>query len=224
VVEPTPQVAPVAPPTTAAGQAPGTVAGVAAAAAQQTEEEEQRRDCSKRLAKYRGAGLTPSAIVRREGISVSSHYLWWLACAIAGDARVTPRPGSTPTVAVALVCERGQSRFKTYASFNLLRDSHIVASSARSFLGAGHWIPPEGGVHAEQNILNHVAGSGEIVGVAASRCICPGCVGGLSTLQLASPRGGTAVPTCNLDGTPALGDARGWCQQGQSPIPYEQQF
>ena len=184
--------------------------------------------CAARLANYRRQCFTPSRIVREEGISSTPHYLWWLACNIAHAAGVRPQSGSTPVVSVALVCEEGSNVFKIYVSYNLRRGADAVRAAAEAVLGPGHWIDPQPPTHAEQNIVNYFQNAqhrGDIAGVAASRCICPSCVTVLSTgNQLASPRGNMAVPTCNQDGTPANPQARQWCQDGRSPIPFNQQF
>jgi hypothetical protein len=183
-------------------------------------------DCAARLAQYRSQGLTPAQIVRMEGISNTTHYLWWLACKIAHAAGVRPQSGSTPVVAVALVCEEGSNTFKIYVSYNLRRGADAVRAATEVELGPGHWIGSNAGTHAEQNIVNYFQSAqhrGDIAGVAASRCICPSCVSATGS-QLASPRGRRAVPTCNVDGTPAIPQARQWCQNRSSPIPYDQQF
>ncbi len=188
----------------------------------------QQCSCAARLAEYRKQGFTPSRIVREEGISTTLHYLWQLGCNIAHAAGVMPRTKSTPVVAVALVCEEGSNAFKIYVSYNLLRGSDAVRAATETVLGPGHWIDPQPPTHAEQNILNYFQSAqhrGDIAGVAASRCICSSCVSVLSTgNQLASPRGSAAVPTCNQDGTAAITGARQWCQDGRSPIPFNQQF
>jgi hypothetical protein len=189
---------------------------------------QQACDCTARLAQYRSQSLTPSQIIRTEGISNTAHYLWWLACSIAHTAGVRPRGGSTPVVAVALVCEAGSKDFKMYVSYNLKRGSSDVQAATEALLGTGHWIPPQPPLHSEENLVNYFQSSqprGDLAGVAASRCICLSCVTLLSTgNQLASPRGIVAVPTCNANGTPAITQARQWCSSGSSPIPFNQQF
>jgi len=190
---------------------------------------QQQCGCAARLAEYRRQGFTPSRMIREEGISQTDHYLWWLACNIAHAAGVAPQQGSTPVVSVALVCEDGSDKFTIYVSYNLLRGADAVRRATEAVLGPGHWIAPQPPVHSEDNIVAYFQGAqhrGEIAGIAASRCICPGCVAILAagTNRLASPRGSRAVPTCNLDGTPAVSQARQWCQSGMSPIPFNQQF
>jgi SEC-C motif len=148
---------------------------------------------------------------------------WWLACYIAHAANITPRSGSTPVVAVATVKEGGCA--KTYVSFNLSRGSDTVAGATQTILGQGHWIPPTPGVHAETNIVNWASrNSAQIVKIAASRCICPGCVTTLGGITLISPTGSVAVPTCNIDGTPARSNGQAMCDKGTSAIPFNKQF
>lgn len=181
--------------------------------------------CQIKLSQYRRRGLTPDAIVREEGISQADHYLWRIACQIAHMAGVRPQSGSTPVVAVALVCDVESNRFRIVVSYNLLRGVELVRAATEAVLGAGHWIGSAPPFHSEQNIVTRY-GIDNIAGIAASRCICLGCVLLLTAVanHLASPRGSDAVPTCHQNGMAAISEARAWCEAGMSPIPFLNQF
>ncbi len=167
--------------------------------------------CEEVVASLRQGGMV-SATVLRSMFQMTPQDLWAIACQLhdqitmarRGDANENTRQHADDhTVAIALVCITSgdmKGQFQLWGT-NSFRDQHTVGVTFRN----GVWLVPTTQIppwvprtvrHAERRLLRAARGVAMLVGVAASREVCPTCEDRLQGVEfltpLASAAGGTA--------------------------------
>jgi hypothetical protein len=159
--------------------------------------------CKQRVEAIRKDGKVASDVILKDEFKLTSHDLWTQACRIydqitmarAADANQQTRDNAAAhTVAVALICHtEGEKKghFEIWST-NSFRDSHSTGITP----SVGIWLTPlpyppmlpPPGRHAERRILREAGKVKAIViGIAASREICPTCEDRLDNIDLLSP-------------------------------------